>query len=94
MLTMGIRTLRKKMLLNKLIKTLKNGLYLRQQSVKLMERSPIKVGETEEQIKRRRVEQDYDNGKGSFLDLDNKTSILTLTQSPVINYSYDGDNDN
>ncbi|XP_030256321.1 tripartite motif-containing protein 35-like isoform X4 [Sparus aurata] len=44
--------------------------------------------------KRRRVEQDYDNGKGSFLDLDNKTSILTLTQSPVINYSYDGDNDN
>ncbi|XP_030256346.1 uncharacterized protein LOC115571232 [Sparus aurata] len=35
--------------------------------------------------KRRRVEQDYDNGKVSFHDPDNKTAILTLTQSPVIN---------
>ena len=45
----------KKMLLNKTIKTLKNGLYLKQQSVKLTERLLIKVGETEDQLKKKVV---------------------------------------
>ena len=52
---MGIQILRKKMLLNKIIKTLKNGLYLKQPSVKLTERLLIKVGETEDQLKKKVV---------------------------------------
>ena len=45
----------KKMLLNKIIKTSKNGLYLKQLSVKLMEKLLIKVGETEDQLKKKFV---------------------------------------
>ena len=61
------------------------------------ERSTSHQQNLQKSPKRRRVEQDHGNGKVSFYDPDNNTSILTheeiFTHFPVFNFCYDDDTD-
>ena len=91
---MGIQIVQKKMLLNKIIKTLKNGLYLKQLNVKLMERLLIKVGETvvtgfTQSVEEGRVTCTASEGTagitfGAKLDKIDDNGYVTFALSPAI----------